>query len=109
MCFDAGEETTVFYDPVQVQNRNLSVVIIARYAARKRQQFIEKQEKRRLRREQQQQEEKKEPPLHRQQEQGKSFPSLFILDALAASGLISMRYWKECGGANNRNNIHLDQ
>jgi tRNA (guanine26-N2/guanine27-N2)-dimethyltransferase len=58
MEFPASEETAVFYNPVQVQNRDLSVLMIALHAERVGR------------------------PLH-------------ILDALAASGLRSIRYWKE--------------
>jgi tRNA (guanine26-N2/guanine27-N2)-dimethyltransferase len=52
------EATTVFYNPVQVQNRDLSVLMIALHAER----------------------------IGR---------PLQVLDALAASGLRSIRYWKE--------------
>lgn len=83
MKFDAGEETTVFYNPVQVQNRDLSVLVISRYAERRKKAFLERQEAKRQR----------NPEKYTAQ----NFHGLSVLDALAASGLRSMRYWKECG------------
>lgn len=148
----AGEDDgTVFYNPVQVQNRDLSVLMIVLHAERRRANELEKHEKRRQRgkqtKEQQQssnnssnnnnkkqQEEKgdeqtkedltKDPTETKTSDGDKpqeeetskpadddndpesspgetttekiKIPGLCVLDALAASGLRSLRYWKEC-------------
>jgi tRNA (guanine26-N2/guanine27-N2)-dimethyltransferase len=68
MVYPAHEQEAVFYNPVQVQNRDLSTLMIALYVERRRQ---------------------------RQQQQD---DGIHILDALAASGLRSIRYWNEIPG-----------
>jgi tRNA (guanine26-N2/guanine27-N2)-dimethyltransferase len=77
MCYPADQEQAVFYNPVQVQNRDLSILMIALYQERLQQRHQEKLEKRNY--------SDKMPP----------YEGIRILDALAASGLRSMRYIQE--------------
>jgi tRNA (guanine26-N2/guanine27-N2)-dimethyltransferase len=116
MCFAADEETTVFYNPVQVQNRDLSVLMISLYAERRRAVEME-----RLQAKAAKQKAKNAPTAAEDEPVGVSTTEssageksqvntattttdnssmevvgLHVLDALAASGLRSMRYWKEC-------------
>jgi tRNA (guanine26-N2/guanine27-N2)-dimethyltransferase len=91
MCFHKGEETTVFYNPVQVQNRDLSVLMIALYAERRQLAANQAWEKKASK--------AAENAASKDESAKPSGPEkveLDILDALAASGLRSMRYWKEC-------------
>ena len=145
MCIEATEMNDVFYNPVQVQNRDLSIVMLQLYHERRQQSLKEETDaymKRRkelilLKREralQLQEEEKdekeKETTAMEEMTTGTTTdipttengttgftsntaePSLDVddidlvievpkvqlkvLDALAASGLRSLRYWKEC-------------
>jgi tRNA (guanine26-N2/guanine27-N2)-dimethyltransferase len=151
MRYPADQELSVFYNPVQVQNRDLSILMIALYAERRAIRKAVVQKKKELLKQQQQlehdqeqhapisttngeesfprkkiqvtkeerkyQEEKLlqqvkdyEKSLNgrelvlklEQQEQDATndmtIEGLTILDALAASGLRSMRYWKEIPG-----------
>jgi tRNA (guanine26-N2/guanine27-N2)-dimethyltransferase len=131
-------ENTVFYNPVQVQNRDLSVLMIGMYAERRaeRMWMIRKRKevrKRMLHEQQQQQEgtnananandaesksERKERLAQFEkdldaevakaketvnftqlaQESSNTNDGMAIFEALAASGLRSLRYWKEVPG-----------
>ena len=119
MRFPADQATTVFYNPVQVQNRDLSVLMISLFAEERAVELAVQRKKVQLKKERaataaagEPTEDK--PPLkqlleeYRQellpkarqllQEQDVSNDGLNILDALAASGLRSIRYWKEIPG-----------
>jgi tRNA (guanine26-N2/guanine27-N2)-dimethyltransferase len=120
MCFAATEETAVFYNPVQVQNRDLSVLMITLYAERRRAVELARRERKALKKKQQKEplaDDSNEKDLLRLEKKGevqddhknlqdekfgtiqdetKLELDLHVLDALAASGLRSMRYWKEC-------------
>lgn len=105
MSFPANEDTAVFYNPVQVQNRDLSVLMIT-LAAERRAVRAAVQSQRKLLRQQHQGEalqealEEYQASLNGTQLVADQSPSqgIDILDALAASGLRSMRYWKEIPG-----------
>lgn len=106
MVYPADQESAVFYNPVQVQNRDLSTLMIALYIERRRRRMAMADKKKELRANQ-----IKGDELQRQLEQfdkemdvqqiiqsdGKE-KGIHILDALAASGLRSIRYWKELVG-----------
>lgn len=77
MCYPADQEQAVFYNPVQVQNRDLSTLMIALFQERLQKRHQDKLEKRKH--------SEKMPP----------YQGIRILDALAASGLRSMRYFQE--------------
>jgi tRNA (guanine26-N2/guanine27-N2)-dimethyltransferase len=131
-------ENTVFYNPVQVQNRDLSVLMIGMYAERRAERMWmtrkRKEVRKRMLQEQQQQEgtnananananaesksERKarlaqfEKDLDAEvaksketinftqltQESSNTNDGMAIFEALAASGLRSLRYWKEVPG-----------
>jgi tRNA (guanine26-N2/guanine27-N2)-dimethyltransferase len=113
MKYPADEESTVFYNPVQVQNRDLSILMLTLYSERRAVQKAVFQKKKELRQQNQgkqgsermsgdeikKQLEEYQASLNptqvalEQKEEG-----ITILDALAASGLRSMRYWKEIPG-----------
>ena len=106
MVYPSDQESAVFYNPVQVQNRDLSALMIALYVERRRRRIALVDKKKELRANQVKGEE-----LQRQLEQyGKDMDvqaliqadgkdkGIHILDALAASGLRSIRYWKEVPG-----------
>ena len=147
MIFPSNQESTVFYNPVQVQNRDLSILMITLFAEQrailkavkeKKKQLIQQQQQQReqqqgqggddssekksltkqqrkeqrMKQEQQLNDELKkyENELLEKQLQNDQLPSDFIskekskisglsiLEALAASGLRSVRYWKEIPG-----------
>jgi tRNA (guanine26-N2/guanine27-N2)-dimethyltransferase len=108
MRFPADQESTVFYNPVQVQNRDLSVLMIALYAERRAVRRAVKEKRKELNQQQvkgdalQQQLNDYEATLDGQkllvQDESKDDGGISILDALAASGLRSIRYWKEIPG-----------
>ena len=107
------QERTVFYNPVQVQNRDLSILMISLYAERRAIRHAVSRKKKELRKqhhgikesELQQQLREYESTLDGSQlvlEETKAYPTgLTILDALAASGLRSIRYWKEIPGVHH--------
>ncbi|CAD7927343.1 unnamed protein product [Amoebophrya sp. A120] len=76
---DDASKQNVFYNPAQVYNRDLSIVILTVYSVMKRLEEKEKERKRIL--------------------DGKqiyeAYEGVSVLEALAASGLRSVRYWKE--------------
>jgi tRNA (guanine26-N2/guanine27-N2)-dimethyltransferase len=114
MVFPSTEESTVFYNPVQVQNRDLSVLMITLAGERQAIRRAVAAEKKRLHKMQQGKVALKdgEPILHEKLEVFRSSlkgnelvdgldsskEGLAILDTLAASGLRSIRYWKEIPG-----------
>jgi len=85
---DAGEE--IFYNPVQVQNRDLSILMISMFAERRAKRKAEVLLKRWKRQNKDSEEQKSVNDFLSE------VPGLRILDALAASGLRSIRYVKEC-------------
>jgi len=117
MVYPADEEQAVFYNPVQVQNRDLSALMIALYAERKRTRQLVKDKTKELKK-QQKEESSKQLSKEELADKIKSYEASIqntvseqlssdknsvedgvqILDALAASGLRSIRYWKEVPG-----------
>ncbi|VEU35095.1 unnamed protein product [Pseudo-nitzschia multistriata] len=119
MIFPANQESAVFYNPVQVQNRDLSILMISLYAERRAIRRAVKQKKKELNK-QRQAETDKEKRMSKEEldKQLKAYEEsldgsqlaketteakennngITILDALAASGLRSIRYWKEIPG-----------
>ena len=120
MKFAAGEDGTVFYNPVQVQNRDLSVLMIALHAERRRALELVKYRKRAEAAAQRataaanadssssavaaaaaaadsiDAKAKDTQADNNNDDTAPEIPGMCILDALAASGLRSLRYWKEC-------------
>lgn len=112
MCFAADEETTVFYNPVQVQNRDLSVLMISLYSERRRAVEMLRLEAKAAKKAATKNALATESNAENATEANgctavesvsantastESIETgLHVLDALAASGLRSMRYWKEC-------------
>eukprot|EP00933_Yihiella_yeosuensis_P019108 TRINITY_DN15505_c3_g1_i1.p1 TRINITY_DN15505_c3_g1~~TRINITY_DN15505_c3_g1_i1.p1 ORF type:complete len:548 (+),score=111.25 TRINITY_DN15505_c3_g1_i1:89-1732(+) len=76
----------VFYNPAQVFNRDLSILAISTFAKIRHQELEDKKQKRRDRAKEQGREVREGPP-----------PGLKILEALAATGIRSIRYAKELG------------
>ena len=130
MCYPADQESTVFYNPVQVQNRDLSILMITLFAeqhqrAQTQQRRQEEQRKNTSastdnnnnnknnnnnNQQQQQQPQQTESPRKETQaavaaaaaaaaadddDNNKDNNGITILEALAASGLRSIRYWNE--------------
>ncbi|PHJ25977.1 trna (guanine -n)-dimethyltransferase [Cystoisospora suis] len=85
VCIYRTTDNDVFYNPVQIFNRDLSVLAIKAFALRQKEEI-----KRRGRRtaERAQQEGKQPPPLL-------EFSGLTVLEPLAATGLRSLRYLAE--------------
>jgi tRNA (guanine26-N2/guanine27-N2)-dimethyltransferase len=106
MTFPSTEASTVFYNPVQVQNRDLSVLMISLYSERRRakQKTVVANKEQELFQQQQQhqQQQSKSNELEKEYNftnmKGDDEHGITILDALAASGLRSIRYWKEIPG-----------
>ena len=124
------EDTAVFYNPVQVQNRDLSILMIVLFAERRAVRQATQDYYKTLKKEQKQSSNLKQGPDRRKildelQSKVKEYENtlsgralvaaqavqqpraeksentsggLSILDALAASGLRSLRYWKEIPG-----------
>lgn len=120
MLYPADQEASVFYNPVQVQNRDLSILMITLAAERRALQHRLQQEKKNIR--------KEEPKIKPAELQGKlqaiekeldpskvlasmhaPIEGITILDALAASGLRSIRYWKEIPGVKHVTINDLEQ
>lgn len=128
MIYPADQESTVFYNPVQVQNRDLSILIISLFGERRACQLSVKRFQQSLKQEQGDKSEESDPkkfddsiknntgwkekltqfeaaldPTKAVQDlyQQDSSNGLCILDALAASGLRSIRYWKEIPGVHH--------
>lgn len=107
MTFPADQESTVFYNPVQVQNRDLSILMISLYAERRALRKMVKQKRRELQKEnlsntdfiqQMEEYEKSLDPIEIVAQGDASTSGLTILEGLAASGLRSVRYWNEIPG-----------
>lgn len=94
----------VFYNPVQVQNRDLSILMLSLYAERRHKRALEKKLKRERRKNAPTEEtdissQKKETNVTISElNQNAKSDGLRILEALAASGLRSIRYSKEVPG-----------
>ena len=110
MTYASGEESKVFYNPVQVQNRDLSILMITLAGERqalRRALKIKEKELKKLRRDNPDQvfEKKVADEVEDFRKTLKTtklvasldakVDGLCILDALAASGLRSLRYWNE--------------
>jgi tRNA (guanine26-N2/guanine27-N2)-dimethyltransferase len=105
MSFPANQESSVFYNPVQVQNRDLSILMISLYNERRAIRQAVKKKKKELNKEMLPKEE-----LQNELEEfeknlnvdgllsNKAEDGVTILEALAASGLRSVRYWNEIAG-----------
>jgi tRNA (guanine26-N2/guanine27-N2)-dimethyltransferase len=131
MTFPSDQESTVFYNPVQVQNRDLSVLMISLFAERRaiRRAVVAKRKQLNQQHREQQEDEKASRLLPQELQaklkeyedslDGRELVSsnsridddnkatnndcakedgITILDALAASGLRSVRYWNEIPG-----------
>ena len=133
MKYPADEESTVFYNPVQVQNRDLSILMLVLFAERRAVKKAVLQKKRELRSSNKGKDSNAKDRLSGDQIKtllkeyeasldpsqcvaaaaaaaavdekdtsttatGTQSDGISILDALAASGLRSMRYWKEIPG-----------
>lgn len=105
MTFPAEEESTVFYNPVQVQNRDLSILMITLAGERRVLRQALKAKRKELVKEGQHAGdalqaalEEYKASLNVEELVKNETGGLSILDALAASGLRSMRYWKEIPG-----------
>lgn len=121
MQFPADEDTAVFYNPVQVQNRDLSILMITLHAEQRHAKEVEKWANRNARRATTKttttttattpmaavtcdqtidhatnHSDVENNAMTKNGDEDSIIPGLCILDALAASGLRSMRYWKEC-------------
>ena len=120
MVFPTDQERAVFYNPVQVQNRDLSILMISLYAERRAIRHAVLQKKKELSK-QRQAETNKEKKMSKEEflkqlkefedslddhqplsgskgDQSSAKDGITVLDALAASGLRSIRYWKEIPG-----------
>ena len=94
-----GEE--IFYNPVQVQNRDLSIIMISLFAERKAQREAAlKLKKWHKEQKKLESDDVRVVEVKTLDDFVKEFKGLRILDALAASGLRSIRYVKECYAAN---------
>jgi tRNA (guanine26-N2/guanine27-N2)-dimethyltransferase len=107
MTFPADQESNVFYNPVQVQNRDLSILMITLYAERRAVRRAVKQKRKELQqgkipqqdlKAQLEEYEKSLNPIETLAKEDASTSGLTILEALAASGLRSVRYWNEIPG-----------
>jgi len=120
MIFPSNQESAVFYNPVQVQNRDLSILMISLYAERRAIRRAVQRKKKELNKQRQAETDKdKKMSKEELQKQLKEFENsldgcqfvkdskedngsvddgITVLDALAASGLRSIRYWKEIPG-----------
>ena len=104
MQYPADQESTVFYNPVQVQNRDLSILMITllaeeravRLAVAAKKKQLRSTEKEQWKTKLQQFEQSLDPPQALRDQAPED--GMSILDALAASGLRSIRYWKEIPG-----------
>lgn len=108
MTYPADQEQAVFYNPVQVQNRDLSILMIALHAERRKKRMHLKEYRKKLRAEEnfagddaKKRVEEYEATLDATELvrlEDTAEDGITILDALAASGLRSIRYWKEIPG-----------
>ena len=126
MMFPANQESAVFYNPVQVQNRDLSVLMISLYAERRAVRRAVQRKKKELNKQRQAETDKdqkmskeeldkqlkdyeesldgskllvsKDDGAEKKDSKNNNNNGITVLDALAASGLRSIRYWKEIPG-----------
>lgn len=121
MCYPGDQEQSVFYNPVQVQNRDLSILMITLYAERRAKRLLANRYRKQLRQQQQQKQQTPASPTKSRTTEINETPcvlegfnlsfsgkqaleqlpqedGLTIIEALAASGLRSVRYWKEIPG-----------
>mmetsp|Transcript_20210 Transcript_20210/g.49575 ORF Transcript_20210/g.49575 Transcript_20210/m.49575 type:complete len:558 (-) Transcript_20210:50-1723(-) len=105
MSFPADQESTVFYNPVQVQNRDLSILMISLYAERRAIRRAVKKKRKELNKEKLSKEEKEKQLTEFEKNidvdellKTRAEDGLTIFEALAASGLRSVRYWNEIAG-----------
>ena len=107
MLVPADEEQSVFYNPVQVQNRDLSILMIALYVERRRTRLAVEAKKKELRtanitgdelKKQLEDYEAQIDPTQLVQDEDSATEGIHIFDALAASGLRTIRYWNEIPG-----------
>lgn len=86
-----GEKNEVFYNKVQVLNRDLSIAVISYFSKLRAKERAEKAERKRLRAEEEAQKnpeaEKRAPFVER--------TGIKIFEALSATGLRSIRYFQE--------------
>lgn len=118
MSFPANQESTVFYNPVQVQNRDLSILMISLYAERRAvRQAVRKKRKELNKLEKKLSKEEKQNALDEYEKSinveellnSANEDGITILDALAASGLRSIRYWNEIPGVKHVTINDLEQ
>jgi tRNA (guanine26-N2/guanine27-N2)-dimethyltransferase len=124
MKFPSDDESAVFYNPVQVQNRDLSILMISLYAERRAIRRAVQTKKKELNKQKQTNKDITKEEIQNQlkiyeeslgdgrqlldsnqndngdsdSDNNKNKDGITILDALAASGLRSIRYWKEIPG-----------
>lgn len=120
MIFPSDQDSAVFYNPVQVQNRDLSILMISLYAERRAiRRAVQRKKKELNKQRQEEQDKEKKMTKEEMQKQLKEYEEsldgsellknsseaqdntkdgITVLDALAASGLRSIRYWKEIPG-----------
>lgn len=105
MSFPADQESTVFYNPVQVQNRDLSILMISLYTERRAIRRAVKKKRKELNKENLSKEEKENQLADFEKNidvddllKTKADDGVTIFEALAASGLRSVRYWNEIAG-----------
>jgi tRNA (guanine26-N2/guanine27-N2)-dimethyltransferase len=102
MAFPSDQESTVFYNPVQVQNRDLSVLMISLYAERRavRRAVLGKKKELLPQKLPQEKLHARLTEFERSLDPTKlvTHDGITVLDALAASGLRSIRYWNEIPG-----------
>jgi len=108
MTYPADEDQAVFYNPVQVQNRDLSILMIALHAERRKKKMHLREYRKKLRTEENLTENDLKMKLEEYEAtldatelvrlENTAEDGITILDALAASGLRSIRYWKEIPG-----------
>lgn len=115
MRYPADQESTVFYNPVQVQNRDLSILMITLAAEERAVRLAVAAKKKQLKAAAAAEEWKQQLQDYEQQldpsqaladqvannnkdDDNNNNNGMDILDALAASGLRSLRYWKEIPG-----------
>lgn len=108
MTYPADEDQAVFYNPVQVQNRDLSILMIALHAERRKKRMHLKEYRKKLRTEENLTGDDLKKKLEEYEAtldatelvrlENTAEDGITILDALAASGLRSIRYWKEIPG-----------
>ncbi|MES1908281.1 MAG: hypothetical protein MHM6MM_001244 [Cercozoa sp. M6MM] len=101
-----GHGDEVFYNPVQIVNRDLSITLLNTYSEMRRQEWQQEKEmtpaeRRRAARKLAKHtfgDVEKLAAAAEERAAASEFPGLRVLEALSASGVRSMRYWKEIRG-----------